>query len=336
VVTATRPPEAELPRRARVPAPLLGATALVALAITAAAAPLLTYSLSLAVFGLAHVAVELRYVEARFGRRLSLPLIRGLCLLLAAVVALRLLRYADVADAATRTQLELVVVALIAGSVTRDIGLRAGLASATAVAAAAAIGLGAALAPVPTLLALAVLHNWTPVAFVAEAGEPARRRWTGWGLVAFVGVPALLVAGPVHALTDGWGLRDASPVAAGGLHAHLGAFLPRSWHADPFATRLFSAIAFAQCMHYAAVLGVMPRLASGMRDGTPVGPLTAIPWGAFVGSLALGSLVLFAWMAADFQAARSAYAVIASVHAWVELPVLIVALAPRTRPVEAR
>ena len=298
------------------------------LAVSAAAAPLLTYSLSLALFGLAHVAVELRYVEARFRTRLSGRLVLGLGLLLAGVAGLRVLKLIGLIDPITRLNLELVLVGLIAGSITWDIGLAAGLASAAAVATAVAVGLGAVLAPVATILVLAVSHNWTPVGLVAEAtrGE-ARRRWLWWGLLCFVAMPVLLAAGPLHRITDPWGLHDASVLATGDLEAHLGAFLPADWHRSLWAPRLFSAIAFAQCMHYAVVLGVLPGLAAPH----PVGPLTSIPWRTYLGLVVGLSLLLFIGYRIDFRTTRGVYAVFASVHAWVELPVLILALAPPGR-----
>ncbi len=302
------------------------ALGLVALAVLAAAAPLLTYSLSLATFGLAHVAVELRYVEARFRTRLSTHLVAGLALLVGGVMVLRALRLADARAPTLRLQAELALVALVSGSITWDLGLRAGLASATAVGVAAAIGLGAALAPIPTLLVLAVLHNWTPVGFVAEAAPAHERpRWLGWGLLAFVVLPALVAAGPLQAVTDAWGLRDWTLLPTSSLAKHLGAFLPRAWHTEPWAPRLFSAVAFAQCMHYAAVLGVLPGLAPTER----VGPLTSIPWSTYAALVVAGSLLLGAGWLTDFGTTRSVYSIFASVHAWVELPVLILALAPR-------
>jgi hypothetical protein len=43
---------------------------------------------------------------------------------------------------------------------------------------------------------------------------------------------------------------------------------------------------------------------------------------------AIGSLLLFAW---SFRDARAAYGVLAAVHAWVEVPILLLALAPDRR-----
>jgi hypothetical protein len=55
--------------------------------IAAVAAPLLVYSLTLAMFGAAHVLSELRYVDRRFGRGLGLPYAAVMGALLAGAVA---------------------------------------------------------------------------------------------------------------------------------------------------------------------------------------------------------------------------------------------------------
>lgn len=301
---------------------MLAVFALAVLAVVAAAAPLLTYSLSLAVFGLAHVAVELRFVESRYGPRLSRSLIRGLAALLVAVVLLRLAAFTALIDPVLRLQLELGVVALLTASVLVDLGLKAGVASRLAVVGGGLIGLGAAVSPVGTMLVLAVLHNWTPIGLVGEAAPASeRRRWGAWGLLAFGGIPLLLAAGPLHAMTQGWGLTDLTILPTGALSGHLGVVLPSGWHGFDWAVRLFSAVAFAQCIHYLAVLGVMPRW---MR-AHPVGPLTAVPAGVFAALVVAGSAVWFAGYLTDFRMARSVYAVFAAVHAWVELPMLVLA-----------
>ncbi|MBX2804316.1 MAG: hypothetical protein KTR31_42030 [Myxococcales bacterium] len=298
------------------------------LLVLCASVPLFVYTTSLAVFGLAHVAVELRYVEGRFGLRLSRRLLVAVGVLLAGVVGLRLLGLAGIGNPMGRIQAELVLVALITGTVAWDISLRMGLARLTSAVAAAVIAAGAALAPIPTMLALGVLHNWTPVGFLAEATHGRdRRRWMTWSAVVFVAAPLLLALGPVHALVVSWGLPDGTPFAAGGLSQQLGAYLPRSWHAQPWAAQLFSAIVFAQCMHYVAVIGVLPGLPTERS-----GPLTSLSWPVYLGLVAAATAMLLVGYLSDFAGTRVVYGVFAAVHAWVELPVLIAALSARPVP----
>ena len=61
-------------------------------ALVATLWPLLTYSTSLALFGLGHVFFELRYIDARFGARLPARFWVQCAIPLALIVGLRLLR----------------------------------------------------------------------------------------------------------------------------------------------------------------------------------------------------------------------------------------------------
>ena len=61
-------------------------------AMACIAAPLLIYSLSLALLGLPHVLVELRYVQQRFGRRVMRRTAAAMGALLLGVVGLRVAR----------------------------------------------------------------------------------------------------------------------------------------------------------------------------------------------------------------------------------------------------
>jgi len=307
---------------------ITGLGALSLLALATAAAPLLVYSITLATLGLAHIAVEMRYVEGRFGPRLSRALVRGFLLLLGAVVVLRILRVAGLLGA-EGAPLELVIVAGLVALVTVDLGAAVGpvrRVGALAIGIAAVLAIGAGLAPIPTLLLLGVLHNWTPLGFVAEATSGAeRRRWLWLGAIAFIALPGLLASGVLHSWTEAWGLRDATVLPTGPLTAQLGAYLPRAMHAERWAIPVFSAITFAQCMHYAAVLGVLPLFA----PRAPAGPLTRLSWPVYLGLILLGTLVLLAGYSDDFRSARQVYGIAAAVHAWVELPLLLLALRPR-------
>ncbi|MCB9797498.1 MAG: hypothetical protein H6741_32815 [Alphaproteobacteria bacterium] len=300
-------------------AALLGAGAA---ALCAVLLPLATYSLTLAAFGLAHVLSELRFVDGRFGDRVGGRLRVGLLLLLGGVIALRLARLSGALGGSLGTALELGLVAALMAAVLPVLPAAArGLGG----LAIAAVGLGAAFAPVPTLLLLAVLHNWTPVGFLAEATQGAERRRVMrlCGLV-FLGLPLLIASGLPGQALAAWSATDATLLPTGPLSGHLGAYLPKDWQGAAFAVPLFSAIVFAQCMHYAVVIHVLPRL-----EGRPnPGPLARLDARAFtLGLVALGLALLVAFTV-DFRQARSVYGVVAAVHAWVELPLLLLALTP--------
>ncbi len=189
-------------------------------------------------------------------------------------------------------------------------------ASAAAAGLANALLLGLVWAPVPTLLAVAVLHNWTPVPLVAEA-LPAteRRRFLGAAIVVFGVLPLALATGLPAELAGGMRWPDARILPSGSLMANLTAYLPVTLARMDGAVHWFSAIVFAQCLHYVLVIGALPRWSP-----------PASRWA--VAALVLASAVLFLGYAVEFRQARLAYGIVASVHAWVEVPLMVLLLLP--------
>jgi hypothetical protein len=298
--------------------------AAVAVAAACAAAPLFTYVASLAVFGLAHVATELRYVDRRFSRRFGKGALRILIGLLGAIVALRIASFLPGASALPLRELELAAVAGLAAAAAAPC-LRRGepLAAALSAGVTAAIACGLAVAPGTTLVVLAFLHNLTPIGFLAERLEGApRRRALASCAFAFLVVPALIVSG----VFTGWLVRagvwdpDLAPFAVGPIEAHLGVFVPQAWLDERWATRLFAAAAYLQCAHYAVVIGVLPRLGAA-DDGAAVLPWPKGRWFALL-TVAAGAIALMGFALA-FADARRAYGVVAAIHAWSEVPVLL-------------
>ncbi|MCB9522958.1 MAG: hypothetical protein H6702_06215 [Myxococcales bacterium] len=277
----------------------------------AAAWPLATYAVALAALGAPHVFAELRVVGLRYGPGATRPILAAVGLGLAALAVARAGSAWGWWGPARTLQLALAVgLAAVALPALwrRSVGH-----AAVGAALITAVAWGAALAPVETLLLLAVTHNLTPLGFLAD-GAP--RRVQAWALLIFIGGPLLLASGlPYRALDAlGWAALEANPLPAGPLAAHLGAFLPAGLRATPHAVHLFAAVAFAQLMHHGAVLAVLPRLAP---------PAGRWVWPALG---AVGALSLLGF-ARDFAGARQAYGIIAAVHAWVELPVLLLILA---------
>ena len=299
-------------------------------AVAATAAPLLTYTLTLAALGGTDLA-KLRFVEARFAARLGDRLLWGLGGLLLGVVLLRLLRALHLWTGSTSTQAELLVVAGLAALTLPHLAERGARALAVELGVVGAVSVGLLLAPIWTILALAVLHNWTPLGFLAD-GLPAAERRAGLVLsaLAFGLLPLAIAAGLPGALLAAAGAAapELSVLPVGALSDHFGAYLHRSHHDAAWAPAAFSALVFAQCMHYAAVLGVLPRIAPGGPGAPRAVGLSRIPRGAFVAGVVLLSAVAFVGYAVDFKVARSWYGLAAAVHAWVEVPVLLLALAP--------
>lgn len=286
--------------------------------------PLLAYTTSLACFGFAHVVVELRYVDGRFGRRLprALWLLTGVPLL--GIVAVRggrlVASYAS--DWPLRVELTLVASMVLVGAALAwrwrpPVGVFGALLGVVLLA-------GVVIAPIETLLVLAIGHNLTPLGFVVERA-PARARWRSLALggLVFLGAPLLVASGAA-----GWALADVVDVdcrffSAADLPQHLGVYLWPAWQQTDIAVQMFSAAVCAQLLHYGAVLVWLPRALGD--DDTP-----SLRWGgparfaAVVVVCAIGMAVQFA---VDFAGARVVYGLPAAVHAWLELPVLLAALA---------
>ena len=188
---------------------------------------------------------------------------------------------------------------------------------------AIAIAIAIVHSPVAALLVLAVLHNFTPWGFLLEAAEPAERKLVRrLGVVVFIALPLTILAGwiwawvsPLHLGSPEW-----TPLGYGPLSKAMRAYVPASLEDKTLAYHAFAACVFLQCVHYITVLGLLPRLTRG-RGGTVPWPSRAV----WIGGLLATSLLVVTF-AIDFPEARRGYGVIAAVHAWLELPILLLAL----------
>jgi energy-converting hydrogenase Eha subunit A len=188
-----------------------------------------------------------------------------------------------------------------------------------------AFALGAIFAPIPTFLVWAWIHNLTPMGFVAEITEgEERRRWLLMLSVPFFVLPALVATGVFHSLANALfqvaELRWTSVFGAG--DKPLLSFLP------PESTdlNLFSAAVVAQTMHYVAVIVLLPQL---LKAKQPDAPKTLVPWPSwplFALGVAAVAAIAFGIYAVSYTDARAAYGVAAAIHAWIELPILLLAL----------
>jgi len=296
--------------------------ALVAFAFCAAIAlPLATYTTSLAVFGLAHVAYEMRYVAWRFGPRLRGAVLPSIATAIIIAVIARGLALYGVIPRVTGTAIE-----LAAGAILAFIPVLAMQRHRVAgLCIALPFALGAVFAPIETLLLLAVLHNLTPLAFIADVMEPPyRRRALAFGFFILVALPLLIASGLPGDMLERLGFLapEASFFRAGRLDDNIGAYIPESLDGHARALDMFSAAVFAQCMHYIATIWLLPRI---MRE-TSARVSQRNTRLLFAVLVAVASLALLSFYTFDYGAARKIYALIALVHAWLEIPVLILAL----------
>lgn len=296
---------------------LAGAAGFVAVAfVVTVALPLATYTTSLALFGFAHVLSELNYIDRRFRVRLGgAALWIGAPILLA--VAARIAAMWGGLPPVVDATIELGAAAVLAvGAVWRMRRQRALGAVAGVVLAA-----GAVAAPFQLLLGLALLHNLTPLGFVAEAlGGERRRRTLMLLAVPLLVLPLVIATGlPFAALARaGLAWPEARVLASGPLTLNLGVYVPASLVSSDWALYAFSAAVFAQIMHYAAVILLLPRLAS---ENPPRWPVRRLAAGIVIAAAALALFFI-----ADYRLARQIYGLAALVHSWVEIPVLLIAL----------
>lgn len=301
--------------------------------VVSVAFPLATYTLSLAIFGLAHVLSELRYVDLRYGHRIGLHLRWTLGILLTGVVGLRLgLLMGHIPGPVARTA-EVALVLLLSMSVLPLLARKSMIAATVGLAISAALLFGLLSSPIHTLLILAILHNLTPLGFLADAVPRQHRRpIMVAALTVFVFIPLFIATGIPFSWLHGLGLAtpEASILPAGPLASHFGAYLHPSFHDRLWALHAFSAVVFAQCMHYAVVIHVLPRLLpreSEAGDSKAHGGL--IPWPkarVFTALIIVASAALFLLFLWSFRDARAIYGVAAAVHAWIEIPILMLAI----------
>jgi len=294
---------------------------LLALAAVAAIAwPLLTYAGTLAAFGLAHVLCELRYLDARFGDRVGPMLRRTLLVGCLAIAIGRIVRKLELVPAAHATTIELGIAVVLVAAVFPVLARAGRMRAFLGVAAAAALAVGILVAPVHALLVVAVLHNLTPMGLLADASAgPARRRTLAIAAIVFVAVPIVIATGLPWTLLAALGCvePELGRSVFGPIDPHMRAYLPESWLLRDGVLHAFAACVYLQCAHYVAVIDVLPGTLPGPRPGGRRFAAIVVGLGAIAG---LGFLV-------DFGDTRGWYGVVAAVHAWIELPLLLLAAA---------
>lgn len=287
-------------------------------------APLLVYTVSLASFGAAHVLSELRYVDRRFGRALGELQIALMALLLAGAAGARALGVFDILDTQVAVVAELACVAALALSAAQGRGIRSTL----AIGVAMLLAVATLVAPFDTVITLALLHNLTPLAFLWELlPSHARRQGMALAFVAFIALPLLVATGMPRLALTGLGLELPSldPLGAGPIARHLYVYLPSPLLGSANAIDLFSGAVVAQCAHYAAVIVVLPALLARYAPGAR--GLVAWPRGSTFFAVVAGvSALLLVAFGHAFANTRAVYGIAASMHAWIEVPLIVLAL----------
>ncbi|MGD1912604.1 MAG: hypothetical protein ACFB2X_17660 [Rivularia sp. (in: cyanobacteria)] len=287
-------------------------------AFVSVAFPLATYTLTLATFGLAHVLTELSYVDSRFNKRLNIDLRKKIIILLLAIVNIRILQVFGALTSWISIPLELICVIGLVTVVIPTLKAKDWKLEILAILLCFILWAGIFWIPILMMLAFAVLHNITPVGFIAEKLRGRGRKLAlNACFIVFALIPAIILSGyPYNFLSD---LNLVAPstsiLQAGNLQLHLGAFIPQQLHRSAVAQNAFSAAVFLQCMHYAIVLGVFPKWDKTRPK-------------LFHGVVIFLSTLIFIYFTQSFSDARKLYSIVAAIHAWVEIPILLLAAIP--------
>jgi hypothetical protein len=280
--------------------------------------PIATTVLGLALFGVLHNVLELRYVVGRFSSLLAGTFLALVLALITGVLVCRLIP----GGAVTRAAEIVLCYALLGVAAVRV--WRGRPAVLTAAGAVLALAAATSLAfPAYHFVVLTHLHNVVPLFFLWEwsraMASPGRRSaFRASTVVWVVGVPALLLAGGL----DRW--LDSSPAAVAGFGVDrlAGAVTPPAWLSTDLAMRFLAVFAFMQTMHYVVWVGLLPRFApeaaAGFSARVPALRGRRVWLLGLAGAGAFG--ILFAL---DYASGKTLYAAAASYHAYLEFPVLL-------------
>jgi len=271
-------------------------------------------------FGILHNVLELRYVLGRFGDLLS-GSIGLLIAILVSGIAVTRLGGAYLGGWARPAEILLGYAVLGAGTWIGLSGLRR-YAVLAVLLGAAAVSLSH---PAYHVVVLAHLHNLVPLVFLWEWSRRlpalARRGFRSVQVAWVLVVPTLVVAG----VFDRWVNPDPGAVRAlVGEGAQVVSTV--AWPQAPESgMRWLVAFAFLQTMHYVVWEWFLPRAApeatAAFEARWPVASSRRV-WGLGIGlAVLLGALLL-----TDYGQGRTVYSGLASYHAYLEFPVLLVLL----------
>ncbi|MBW4621389.1 MAG: hypothetical protein KME17_18765 [Cyanosarcina radialis HA8281-LM2] len=279
-------------------------------AFSAIAFPFTTYATTLATFGIAHVAIELRYVDSRFHQQLDRAIEVRLVQLLAAIALLRCCAIWGWMGSWLAYILELCCGMGLVLFATRHLYRQNWRLGAIGIAVSCLLGIGIIIDPIATSITFAIIHNFTPVGFILERERSNFKSILLTCGFVFVVIPLLII------------LYQLFPILTLPLETnrnYLSAFIAPSWQKLAIAYPLFSAVTFLQCMHYATVIGLFSQWT---KERSP----TLLPWlpskyfYCLLGGISLIFLVAFQQ---SFTLTRSFYGIAASIHAWLEIPLLL-------------
>jgi len=298
-------------------------------AILSVAFPLATYTFTLATFGLTHVLTEIHYVDNRFHKRLDHTLRLRILQLLLLIISFRIFQVLGFIPVWVSVPSELTCVVGLVALVVPVLGKKDWRLATLATAICLIITAGIYWASALTLLVFAILHNITPIGFIAEKLRGSEKYHALLAcIVVFAVIPLVILSGLPYNFLSSMGLvyLDASLFSVGGLESALGAFVPPQLQDQAIAIHAFSAAVFLQSMHYTVVIGMLPKWEKADQERIINGFSLWYKQNQFRGLTTLLSGLLFMGFAVSFINARVVYAIAAAFHAWLEIPILLLAL----------
>ncbi|WP_236141991.1 hypothetical protein, partial [Nostoc sp. CMAA1605] len=165
-------------------------------AILSVAFPLATYTCTLAAFGLTHVLTELHYVDNRFRQRLGNNLCWRMSQLLILIIGLRSLQVLSLIPTWLSITLELSCVVALVILVIPILAKKDWRLGIFGTILCLLLSFGIFASATLTLLVLAILHNITPVGFIAERWRGKKRNYAFLiCVVVFLVIPLLIISG---------------------------------------------------------------------------------------------------------------------------------------------
>jgi hypothetical protein len=303
---------------------------------TALLLPLPLYICALALFGLPHVLWELAWLRQRYAEHQPRSWWWAVGSVLLLQAGSRLAIWWDVLDPQAGPVIDLASLGLLGAAVL--LGPRSSRPTRLA-GMLLAIAMGWALASdhvLIVLLSLAVLHNFSPLALAWDlARDQPDQRPTAWLISILLALPLLITVLPPPLP---WWLFDLQATLGDtlnqGLHglalpllnpSLLDSQLSPSWSDnDGRRPALLSALVLAQCLHYLSVIHLLPATKQ-LRQPPLLSPRQR--------SLAFGlSAALVIGFMIDYRSTRGLYAVASGLHAWLEWPILLLAITGRSQP----
>ena len=278
--------------------------------------PFSTYAATLAIFGVPHVVVELRYIDSRFHGQISelfeFILIQGL-LIIAGIRCFSLFGFFPVQFTSVIELCLLFCLVLTATYFLFKQGFKFALLGLTL---SIGLGIGTLLSPLTTLILFAILHNLTPIGFIAKQFRVGQRTR------ALFLCSCIFLILPLVIFVSRWLIVDE--LSLENFTSYLSVFVPSQLQQQAIALPLFCAVTFLQCMHYAVVIGLFSQWTVWQAP-------TLIPWPKpkyfLVILLGVSTLFLISFTH-SFLGTRAFYSIAAAIHAWVEIPLLLIALIP--------